>query len=162
MSTLYRRLFCPICGQSVKVPTAVKYPETLLIPDHVPAIDVNLCQGADVSVTLDFAKCKKCGCNTMKTSCGLCRKCFREEVCEMTPQDVAAFMSSIKWYRRGQDCDFGDCPRWTPSRTTFRPMVYEKNGEVFLKDDGCKLVSVQCRSIAEIAAAIGVERKESK
>lgn len=58
---LVRPIFCPICSARLFIPTtdAIESgarPITYILPDHKPAIGVNLCQGVVVKVTL----CAKC------------------------------------------------------------------------------------------------------
>ncbi len=78
MSNLFRPLFCPICGQKVRVQTNGQFPEVHRLPEHEPLAPVNLCQGAVVTVTIDFDKCNKCGAKMSKHPSGLCMKCFGE------------------------------------------------------------------------------------
>ena len=78
---LVRPIFCPICSARLFIPTtdAIESgprPVTYILPDHTPAIGVNLCQGVVVKVLLDWAKCEECGCNIPKHPTGLCMKCF--------------------------------------------------------------------------------------
>ena len=79
--SLKRPLFCPICSARlmVDVPNDGQFPEVHRLPEHVPAIDVNLCSGVVVTVTLDFDTCKKCGGRMGKHPTGLCRLCYCEE-----------------------------------------------------------------------------------
>lgn len=73
---MIRPLFCPICGRRVNVETDGQWPEVHKLPDHVSAIEtVNLCQGAVITVTIDFDRCQKCGARTAKHPTGLCMKC---------------------------------------------------------------------------------------
>jgi hypothetical protein len=42
-------------------------------------IGVNLCQGAVVTVTLDFDRCSQCGVKMSKHPTGVCQRCFVEK-----------------------------------------------------------------------------------
>lgn len=76
---MFRWLFCPVCGQRVQVEVdSTTYPLIYRIPDHVPAINVNLCQGVVVTVKFDFDRCHRCGCNISVHPSGMCRKCYGE------------------------------------------------------------------------------------
>lgn len=80
MTPTWRPLFCPICGAKLRVEvTDTNYPEVHRLPEHVPAIDVNLCSGVVVTVTLDFDRCSACGCRMSKHPSGKCMKCHSEQ-----------------------------------------------------------------------------------
>ncbi len=77
MPQLRRPLFCPICGAKVMVEVAdTTLPEIHRIPEHYPAIAVNLCQGLVITVEIGWDTCGKCGGNMIKNSAGVCRRCF--------------------------------------------------------------------------------------
>lgn len=76
---LHRCLYCPICGRRVRVPTDGQFPEVLKLPDHAPKDAVNLCQGAVVTVTLDYDRCSRCGRKIIKHPSGLCVDCYGED-----------------------------------------------------------------------------------
>lgn len=73
---MLRPLFCPICGQRFMSKTDGKLPEHHVVPEHGPAIAVNLCCGLVVEVIIRFDKCSKCGSNMSKNTAGVCRGCF--------------------------------------------------------------------------------------
>jgi len=80
-----RYLFCPICGARVEVETDGQFPEVSPLPRHTPTGNAwpgggvaNLCQGMAVTVTLDFDKCRVCGCN-ISSPTGLCCECYGKE-----------------------------------------------------------------------------------
>ncbi len=76
-----RPLFCPICGAKVMVEVAnTQFPEVDVIPDHVSANGMNVCQGCVITVTIDFDKCQKCGGKMSKNLTGLCHVCYCEEM----------------------------------------------------------------------------------
>jgi hypothetical protein len=77
---LFRNIHCPICGALVEVEIANggRWPESYVIPDHIPAKAVNLCQGARVTVTIDHWKCVDCGANCMRIDTGQCRRCWEK------------------------------------------------------------------------------------
>lgn len=78
MTNLFRNILCPICGQNLSVPVenGGQFPEVHVLPDHQPVPPVNLCAGVAITVTIDFAKCRECGANTMKHPSGLCVGCY--------------------------------------------------------------------------------------
>jgi hypothetical protein len=78
---LFRPIYCPICSALLMVPVDNdgQFPEVHKLPDHVPATDVNLCQGVAVTVTLDFERCWVCGCNISKHQSGMCSACYAKE-----------------------------------------------------------------------------------
>ncbi len=76
---MIRRLYCPICGQTVTVETDAQYPEILRIPPHTPRDDVNLCQGTAITVTIDLDLCKNCKRRYGGHPSGLCLACFGRE-----------------------------------------------------------------------------------
>lgn len=84
MSMAGRYLFCPICGQRVRVEFETPaLPESHRLPDHFPLGNAhpdcgpaNLCQGLVVTVTLDMDVCKECGARMSKHPSGMCRVCY--------------------------------------------------------------------------------------
>ena len=95
----WRRIFCPICKAELRVEVirnddGGSFPETYRLPEHEPLLGVNLCQGAVVTVTIDFDKCGKCGANIMKHPSGLCSKCYGET------QNAPTSGKSIDWRSR--------------------------------------------------------------
>lgn len=74
-----RKLFCPICGERVEVPTDGKIPASMQIPRHNPGAFGNLCGGVNVVVRLEVCKCRACGCDMGGHPTGLCLSCFSVE-----------------------------------------------------------------------------------
>ena len=77
---LTRILICPICGTRVRVPvsTPSSLPEVHKLPNHEHGPGGNLCQGLQVTVTIDLDNCSKCGVRCSKHPSGRCQGCFGE------------------------------------------------------------------------------------
>lgn len=81
MPAVHRMLYCPICGQRVRVEVPdTSLPEVHRLPEHTPRDTVNLCCGLVVTVTLSYDKCRKCGCNIGKHPSGFCIECFGDTI----------------------------------------------------------------------------------